>query len=115
MENAELQMVFQYLLSDRFQPEAQQRIQHQAAGQIRYSIQRFATELHTIAGYSQPYALKIAEQIVPKPVLYSMVIEYRTRGEALLEEFDDSSSQHEAAYRSLQHELLAPSFIAFLY
>src|SRR5688500_17241751 len=95
----ELEDVFQYLLSDRFQPDMQQRIQREAAKQIKYSIRRFAQELHVYAGYSQDYAAKVAEQIVPKPVLYSMVIEYRTRGAHLLPEFEVSPPGQEEAYR----------------
>lgn len=111
----ELEDVFQYLLSDRFEPETQQRIKREAAQQIKYSIRRFAQELHVYAGYSPDYAAKVAEQIVPKPVLYSMVVEYRTRGEYMLPDFDAAPAGQEEGYRSLQYELLAPSFIAFLF
>jgi hypothetical protein len=115
MDLEELQDVFRYLLSDRFGPEMQDCIRREAAEQIKFSIRRFAAELHQIAGYSLNYAVKVAGQIVPKPVLYSMVIEYRTRGDGLLPELHLASPLQVSAYRNLQYELLAPSFIAFLF
>jgi hypothetical protein len=115
MAMQELQDVFQYLLSDRFEPETLQRIKLEAWQQIKYSIRRFAQELQVYHGYSPDYAAKVAEQIVPKPILYSMIIEYRIRGQCLLPDFEHSPPGQEEAYRSLQYELLGPVFIAFLF
>src|SRR5262245_45216718 len=106
--------VFDHLLGNRFTDNEIRNFEGEAMAQIKHSIRRFASDLVHL-GYSSQYALTTAMQIVPKPVLYSMVIGYRTERNSLIPSRLASRDFHPEAFRDLQHELMAPSFLAYMY
>ncbi len=109
--------VFQELLGDLIDPQLLPRFVAEVADQIQYSVERFAGEL-VVAGFTPDFALTTARQIVPKPVLYAMVIDFRSEEHTpAIPHFPQTAegARRRQAYRGLQYELLAPGFVAYLF
>ena len=67
--------VFRLLLGHQYDDETVNRIGQESLNQIHYSIRQLTADLQEL-GYSHKYARLTAEQITPKPVLYSLIVGY---------------------------------------
>src|SRR5258708_10124771 len=82
-----------------------QTLLSESTQQIAYSIEQMTRDLETSMGFSSAYASLTAQQIAPKPTLYSFLIFQATQ----------ASRSSTISSRQQRYNLVAPEFTCFLF